>query len=210
MAIHQIATIDHPEAEKLCQLYSVDWDLASVIELCDSFGSQVKAAPHGIVSSELHDVYTVTILVRFVRAVSTGLRNLARFTTEDRGTLSPEMDRAWTYFDHLRDKHIAHSVNAFEEITIGFPYIVGEEDKAVITTLSTGGRRMVGLSDHQLHEMKQLCLALRAIVATKIAVENTRLLPILQSMPASQWTERGMRATPPLDHAKVGKPRKRQ
>lgn len=209
MAIHQVATIDHPECEKLCQLHSVDYDLASVIELCDSFTGQVQAAPYGNVSSELHDVYTVTILVRFMRAVGTGVRHKAAFTREERASLPQPIQDNWTYFDDLRNKHIAHSVNAFEETTVGFSYIVGEEDRAVIIDLLTGGRRLVGLSGQQLHEMKRLCLSLRSIVAIKIRNEKARLLPILQAMPALRWTQRGMRATPPVDHSKVGKPRKR-
>lgn len=208
MAIHQFADIDHPEASKLCQLHAVDYDLSSVIDLCDSVFEQVARSDHGHLASEIADVYTVTILIRFCRAVGGGIRNDARFSLEERQALPAGLNDSWLFFDAMRDKHIAHSINEFEQTRLRFSYIVGKEEEATISAISTGGFRLISLNGDQVDEMKRLCLELRRLLQLKIKAEEERLLPILQAESPARWIAQGMKPMGMPDFAKVSQRRK--
>lgn len=117
MATHTFVHFEHGEAAALARLQSIHFDLWSAIQLCEYFESQSQ---NGYPPSEITDAFSTAILVRYSRAFVSGVRKglgedaLAPLSVEQRA--NHERLRAY------RDKHIAHSVNAFEDTKVQARY----------------------------------------------------------------------------------------
>jgi hypothetical protein len=188
LATHTFVHFDHEEAATLAQLESIRLDISSTVELCEFFAAQRAQSDHGYASSEITDAFSTAILVRYSRAFVSGVRrglgedSLQIFTSEQRAK-----------HDHLRafrDKHIAHSVNAFEDTRVRAQYCLERVEQEGITGVSAAHYRVVGLSPNDVSDILELCSVLLIYLDGEIQVEKVRLLKLIRAMPVADLLSR--------------------
>lgn len=205
MATHTFVHFDHEEAAELSQLESIRHDLVSTVHLCEFFAAQCAQSEHGYACSEITDAFSTAILIRYSRAFVSGVR---RGLGEDAlQALTPEQRANHEHFRAFRDKHIAHSVNAFEDTKIQARFCLERVEQEGITGVSAAHYRVVGLCSKDISDILQLCSVLLKYLDGAIQVEKMRVLNVLRAMPVAEVLSRPSAPLLVPDHSKVSKRR---
>lgn len=204
MAIHTFVHFEHEEAAALARLQSIHFDLRSAIQLCEYFESQSQ---NGYPPSEITDAFSTAILVRYSRAFVSGVR--MGLGEDALASLSVGHRANHKRLRAFRDKHIAHSVNAFEDTKVKARYCEERVQQEGITGVSAAHYRVTGLSSRDVSDVMELCKALLVYVDVKIEEEKKRLLSILRSMPITEVLSHPPSPVLMPDHSKIGKRRAR-
>jgi hypothetical protein len=207
VATHTFVHFEHEEAATLARLKSIHYDLWSTVQLCEFFEVQCAQSTHGYAGSEITDAFSTAILVRYSRAFVSGVR---RGLGEDAlATLTPEQRANHERLRAFRDKHIAHSVNAFEDTKVQARYCLERVEQEGITGVTAAHYRVVGLSSKDVNDTMELCKVLLGYVEDEIQREEKRLLAVLRAMPISEVLSRPSEPVLVPDHSKIGKRRAR-
>ena len=106
-----------------------------------------------------------------------------RLGNKDLAILSDAQRTAHEKLRLFRDKHIAHSVNAFEDNQPRANYCqerVGDEG---ITSIGCSHARVMGLSPQDLDDVVELTTLMLKHVESRMSQEQKRLLKIVRDMP---------------------------
>jgi hypothetical protein len=122
--------------------------------------------------------------VQYSRPFVTGVRH--RLGEAALSIFTPEQRANHDYFRAVRDKHVAHSVNAFEESQPVARYWVERVAEEGIEQISCIHNRIVGLSDNDLAELIDLAKTMSAYVDKQVADERAKVLAIVRQMPLEQ------------------------
>lgn len=207
MATHTFIHFEHDEAEPLARLTSIQFDLRSTIILCEHLEKLAAASEHGYPESEVNDAFSTAILVRYSRAFATGVRKglgedaLRHLSAARRA--NNERLRAF------RDKHIAHSVNTFEDTKVQVRYCEERVKEEGITGVSVAHYRVMGLSSQDIADAIDLCNTLLLYVDVEITTEKKRLLALVRSMPLADILERPFTSPLTPDSSKISERRPR-
>jgi hypothetical protein len=204
VATHTWVDLHIAEAARLADLSGILWDLRQAREfaklLADEFGA---AKPNW----QLVEPLSVAATVMYCRPFMGGVRH--RLGEDDLKILTPEQRQAHDHLRAYRDKHIAHSVNPFEENIPRANYCVERVKEEGISGISYGGGRVVSLSGADVAAIIELTTLLQTHVESQVAAEQARLLPIVRSMPLEQVLAGGQKAFVVDTRAKVAERRKR-
>ena len=207
MATHTFVYFEHEEAAELARLQSIKFDLQSTVQLCEFFEEQCAQSAYGYAGSEITDAFSTAILVRYSRAFVSGVRRgIGSVVVEN---LPPEQRENHQRIRAFRDKHIAHSVNAFESTRVQARYCLERVEQEGITGVSTEHHRVIGLSSKDVTEIQELCRMMMGYLDSEIEKEKTRLLAILRSMPVSEVLSRPAIPARIPDHSQIDKRRPR-
>lgn len=99
---------------ELARLISIQVDLEFVVSSTQILIEHLKHPDHDKII--VKSLYTTAVIV-YCRCFSTGKRS--PLTAETFSDLPPDALKAHNYFKSMRDKHIAHSVNRFEDVKVG-------------------------------------------------------------------------------------------
>ena len=177
MATHVYVALEIDEARYLADLIGVKYDVKTTLEWCNQFDF-VKNDQHLF---WLVEPLTTAILIRFIRAFGGGVRH--KTTSSLLSDLcDTEMDY-YDYFKNIRDKHVAHSVNEFEENEVK-AYYVQESIENGINSIGEGCTRVVGLSGDDIENIRKICTKLIKNINSEISIEKEKLLKI-----TSNYTE---------------------
>jgi len=166
-----------PEAQLLSDLYGIEIDLGNAIEFCDLLLNAWGSTPPTI---QLIDPLSTAAVVRYARCFEGGVRT--RLTEEDIRAIDP----SWVDFHQkmffLRQKHLAHSVNEFEEnrVTVS---VVEPPGPPKVHSIGMLGGRLMGLDADTAQALKELAELVRAEVSRRIDREKTRLQALVDAMP---------------------------
>lgn len=207
MATHTFVHFEHEEAEPLARLKSIHFDLWSTTQLCEYFESQCVHSPHGYAGSEITDAFSTAILVRYSRAFVSGVRK--GLGEEALSSLTSQQLANHERLRAFRDKHIAHSVNAFESTKIQARYCEERVQNEGITSVSAEHHRVTGLSFKDVCDVVELCEVLLAYVDGEINKEQARLLSIIRSMPLEKILSLPAEPMRIPDHSRIDKRRAR-
>lgn len=181
MATYTFVDFEHDRSTALAHLHSIHFDLSSVIQLCEFLDAQCKKSEHYYAGAELTDAFSTAILVRYVRAFSSGVRrSLGKDALK---TLSSEQRANHDRLKAFRDRHIAHSVNAFEDTKVQARYCAERVAEEGITSVSAAHYRVVGLGGKDVVDMIDLCKTLLLYVQGEIEKEKQNLLAFIRSIP---------------------------
>ena len=189
MASHTWVDLQIPEAAKLADLSGILWDLEHAREFAELL-TQEFSSPK--TNWRLVEPLSIAAVVMYSRPFSEGVR--LRLGEEDLKTLTPEQRVAHDHIRAYRDKHVAHSVNVFEENIPRANYCVERVHEEGITGIAYGGGRIVGLSGTEANAIIELASALEKQIAAKIKAEQERLLPIVRSMPLEKVLAGGQKS----------------
>jgi hypothetical protein len=110
MATYTYADLNIPESADLADLNGVSIDLSDAREMARTLQKEMGS---GQLNMQLVEVYSIAIVIKYSRPFVTGVR--ARLGEDVLAILNAEQREAHERLRAYRDKHIAHSVNAFEE-----------------------------------------------------------------------------------------------
>lgn len=181
MATHTFVDFEQPEAFELARLTSIEHDLRSARDLCIYLENQFAVAPNGWPPSEITDAFSTAIVVRYSRAFVTGVRH--GLGKRELFVLSQEQLDNHNRLRALRDKHMAHSVNAFENTRVQARYCLERVNDEGITSVSAAHYRVFGLSQRDIESLKELCTCLLAHVDQLIDHEKKALLRVIRALP---------------------------
>jgi hypothetical protein len=165
-----------PEAAMLADLHGILWDLQRARE----FASLVLERS----STHLIEPLSIAAVVMYSRPFMGGVR--LRLGDDDLKSLPADLRGAHEHLRAYRDKHIAHSVNAFEENIPRANYCVERVNDEGITSISWGGGRVVGLSGAEATAIIALTTLLEEQIQARIKAEQERLLPLVRRMPLNE------------------------
>jgi hypothetical protein len=191
-----------PEAETLADLYGIEYDLDTAIQLCHKALSLSKEAPDDY---QLVEAVITAAVVRYFRCLNTGVRlgiqssDLEQLNEEDRGTHN--------YLKDLRDKFVVHSVNPFENSYVTTTATEKDGELLPITSLNPGNHRLV-LSSSDARMLLDVARKVRTINEAKVAEEKERLLRIVQARPLEEIHGGDLYTPEPMLVTEVGKSRR--
>ena len=180
MATHTWVDLQIPEAAKLADLSGILWDLQRAREIAQLLAEQF-AAPQ--TDWRFVEPLSIAAVVMYSRPFSGGVR--LRLGDDDLAVLTPEQRDAHNHLRAYRDKHVAHSVNAFEENIPRANYCGERVAEEGITSISYGNGRVVGLSGGEVNAIIELASILETQIRARLEAEQQRLLPIVRGMPLS-------------------------
>ena len=177
MANNDFIELDLPEAADLADLTGVRYDLDSARNLARRLKKLLGSRQY---DSELVDALTTAILVRYSRSFVTGVRK--RLKDDALGMLTDEQRKKHDQLRAWRDKHIAHSVNAFEENRPVARYWVERVRDEGFVSVECNQTKVIGLGEADLDDVIELTTTLLTYVDAHLATEKTRVLGIVRSM----------------------------
>ena len=205
MATNAFIEIDLREASDLADLTGIRYDLESARSFAQMLKGEYEAAQ---TNWALADPLTAAILVRYSRPFVTGVRT-RRLTEEALNVLSEPQRQKHDRLRAFRDKHVAHSVNAFEENQPVARYWVERVQKEGITSVECNHMRVVGLSLDDIEDVIELATEMIAHVDDRLAREKAMVLEVVRAMPVEEVLGRAIKEPAAPDPAKIGRRRRR-
>jgi hypothetical protein len=206
MAVWRFVNIDIKEAQLLADLTGIQNDLEATDAICDLLMKEINKGQYDM---HLVDALSSAALVRYARSFSSGMRK-TKMHESIQNLLSPELLKEHKWFINLRDKYVAHSVNAFEDNQV-VAYLVPEErGPKGIASISVQQTRLASLGGADVTNLRALCAELRKDVEVLIGKERTRVLEAAKQIPIERLYSQ--KDPPPRLARKsdVAKPRKRK
>src|SRR5215813_5970905 len=190
MATHSYVDVDLDDARLLADLNGARLDLKSVLRLAKYMRGRFSAADFGL---EIVDAFSTAILVRYSRPFMKGVReqleeNILQDLTESQRKLH-EKFIAW------RNKHIAHSVNSFEDNRVVAYFNEETVSTEGIQSISVQQNGLVGLGSQDLAEIEEITKAILALIDIRMESEKARVLEVVRKMPVDEVLAKG--AKPP-------------
>ena len=195
MVVHSFVEFEMPEAQVFADLTGIRYDLESA----RSFARKLQSAMEGENPDyEIVDALTTALLVRYSRPFSGGVR---KWLTEDAlDALSEDQRNKHERLRDFRDKHIAHSVNDFEENQPIARYVEGREHSEGVYSIECHHGRVVGLSSSETENVIELTTAMIEYVDRLLDVEKEALLTKVRSISFDQLLLK-RRSRIPLPHS---------
>ena len=194
----------HSRGGYACRPSGISWDLRCAREFAELLAGEFAAEQPNL---RLVEPLSIAIMVMYSRPFASG-RVHRRLGEIELAVLTPEHRAAHKYFLDYRCKHVAHSLNAFEENLPRANYCLERVNEEGITAITCSGGRVTGLSGDDLKNVIELTTALEAHVDSLITKEQERLLVIVRKMPLEEVLAGGQKEFV-VDRAAVRKPRKK-
>ena len=156
---------------------------------------------------QLVEPYSIAIAVKYSRCFVTGIRE--RLKEEALSILGSEQRQAHERIRSIRDKHIAHSINAFEENVPRANYCQERLAEDGITGIGCSHGRIVGLSLDDLNNVVELATVLLSHVGTLMDQEKEKLLALVKEMPIEDVLSEGQKGFKVNGNVRPDKPRRR-
>ena len=200
------------EAQWLADLHGIADDLRGTKKLCAKALELMRPWPTGDdgAADWVHDTWlagelSFSAVVRYGRTFGTGVRK--GIPSSWIASLPPAFQARHNYFKDIRDKFVAHSVNAFEDNQVFAS--LSQEESPQITSVSVDTGRYMSLSATDVENLSQLTGALKHFADMEIARETSRVLQLARSWPISDLLARSSDNRPIPSAEDVGKRRPR-
>jgi hypothetical protein len=139
------------EAQALADYTSIAYDLRTARDFARAILEESQKPQPNF---SLSDPFMVATIIRYARAFLGGVR--LKLYDDAVGVLTEQQRARHIEFMHIRDKYIAHSVNAFEESEHIARYWVAKVQEEGISAIECNHRRVAGLSEHDLKSIIDL------------------------------------------------------
>ena len=179
MADWRYVHFEHQEAQRLADLNGVEYDL----ELVSSLGKQFLENDHFASSSNLllAQAFFMSAVVTYGRTFGSSVRTgVTRAQIEE---LPENLQILHQYFKDVRDKFVAHSVNAFEENCVKLYLTPEERGGPGVASIGLGHARIATLSHQDMAHLLELVTAVSDLVQKEMESEKTRLLEFSRTLP---------------------------
>jgi hypothetical protein len=153
-------------AKRYADLGGAAYDIETTIEICRR--AEEYAAPDHY-DGLLAEALTIAAVVRYARCFASGVR--LRIPEDIVAQLSPEQQKRHARIIELRNKHITHSVNPFEENTV-VASVSDRPEQHEITGVSVQSARVTSIGRDGFAALREL--AETALAHLQILIEAER------------------------------------
>ena len=202
MAANTYVEISLPEAADLADLTGIRYDLDSARSLARLLAKMLDENNWNLV-----DPMSTAILVRYSRPFVKGVRKW--LGGDALAALTPNQREKHARLRAFRDKHIAHSVNAFEENQPVARYWVDRVTDEGISSIECNHTRITGLSSADLEDVIELTTAILSHVDSQLEKEKAKVLEIVRQMPIDEVLNQPQRGPVLPDLKKIDRRRER-
>jgi len=136
--------VDLPEGKRLAQLTGIHNDLRECRDYCELYFKLRKMGLDTLILHQLSESVVSTIFVRYGRCFNEGVRSKTQKELE--ATIAADYLDTHRLALDCRNKHFAHSVNAFEHHSIIVSLVTDAPERAV-TSVSVGSHYVTSLDD---------------------------------------------------------------
>jgi hypothetical protein len=204
MATYWGVPIPELDTERLADYFGVERDLESVVAFCKRICEHSGQRPR---DSQLLDALTVAAVIRYGRCFDDSARD--RIPNEVLDELEPQTRSLHEAFRALRSKHVAHSVNPFEENTV-VAEVSDRPDQTEANGIGVVMAYWASLDQEGATLLQRLAEHFLEMIQSKIVVERERLLQEAREIPYEKLTARDMPGPYTIDWQQVGQQRKRR
>jgi hypothetical protein len=183
--------VDFEEAKRLADATSIFQDLSATAKALARLAevmAQEKDGQQEVV--ELPSLWTAA-LVTYARCFAHGMRY--RLTEDVFAGLDPSARDFHRYLIVMRDKHIAHAVNPFEEVAVGVMLANEETAQPEVIAVAALYRRLVATSEDGVSDFRRLVEEVRSIVARDCKRFEGEVLEVAKKFDAPK-----LKGLPPL------------
>lgn len=180
MIVWRNVNLNIKEAQLLADLYGIDMDLKFTEAFCDLLIKELRDSN----DIDLLEALTTATLVKYARSFKKGVR--CKIPENLLKNLSPELQELHYFCIDLRDKYIAHSVNAFEENQVVAYLVPEEKGPKGVSWISVWQSRRGFLGTEDVNKLKNICAELRKNVTALIEAENSKVLELSRKIPVEE------------------------
>lgn len=167
-----------PEAARLASLGGIEQDLQGVIAYCDVLIDRSEITKLNFVEWE---AISSAAVVRYARCFSSGVREALEHDLLN--LADPDLQELHRFIIDLRNKHVAHSVNPFEENDVTLQIASHFQSSEEITAVNTAHGRLIGLSFGMPDQLKRLAEWLLLKLIEEVKNEKVKLLKLARTRP---------------------------
>jgi len=204
MATNIFVNIDFPEATDLADLTGIQFDLESARSLSQELKKELESEKPNF---SIIDALSTTILIRYSRPFVSGVRK--HLGEEALQSLTTQQQNKHQLLRAFRDKHIAHSVNAFEENQPIARYWKERVEEEGITSIECSHMRVVGLGPTDIEDVVEITTVLLGYVNSRLKLEKSKMLEVVRKIPVQEVLAYGRKGSFVLSSKKICKPRKK-
>jgi hypothetical protein len=173
-----MAKVDYEEAKILADLGAIVQDLGFTMKTCSRLKKLLKEEPQ---DSLLIESLWTAALIRYARCFASGKRfGLSKSIFDG---LPGEPHKVHKMYLDLRDKHIAHSVNPFEQMEVGLILSPQDSEERKIMGVMEMSMRQICLDVEGVHQLGLLAKVLLKKVCKIAKQYEERVLEKGKSMP---------------------------
>jgi hypothetical protein len=181
MAVWRFVNLNVKEAQLLADLTGVLNDLQATVSICDLLMNELqKSQPEW----RLLDALSAAALVRYARSFTKGVR--AKVPVAALSCLCPDLLKFHKWFIDLRDKYVAHSVNAFEENQVVAYLVPAERGPKGVASISVQQTRLASLGGSDIKKLKEICGGLQIYISKLVEEERSKVLELAKKIPVDQ------------------------
>lgn len=168
---HLIVEVDYPDAEYLAAYHSIFRDLMVADDAVNRLLSMdMNSEENRCLIESLY----ISALVSYIRGFTSGKR-ATRLSSDIFSKLNGAKE-AHNYFKDVRDKHIAHSVNPFEQVKVGVRLTPKNSDKKEIISVGVLSLDRICESNENLVTLKRLINVAKEELLQKITRYEDQIL----------------------------------
>lgn len=168
---HLIVEIDYPDAEYLAAYHSIFRDLMVADDAVDRLlGMDMNSEENRCLIESLY----ISALVSYIRGFTSGKR-ATRLSTEVFSKLDGA-EAVHNYFKDIRDKHIAHSVNPFEQVKVGLRLTPKTSNKKEVISVGVLSLDRISECNENLVTLKRLISVAKEDLLQKISRYQKQIL----------------------------------
>jgi hypothetical protein len=185
MAVWRFVDFCVKETQKLADLTGIAADLQATENICDLVLSNSAKQPQDFM---LLEALCAAAIIRYGRSFGSGVRYSVSDRIKNIINALPKISQEFhEYFDDLRDRWIAHSINAFEE-NIVHAYLTPEErGPRGISSISVQHQRVATLDIDHIRILRALAAEIRGKIDVLIEEEKKTALEYARSLPADDF-----------------------
>jgi hypothetical protein len=194
MAEHTTYLFAVPQAARLGSLAGIKSDLENVVQYCDRMierycGDHLKKSPFDIVGLTTPldfldwEALSISACVAYTRCFVSGVRG--SLDPAHLGSADNDLRSLHGFIIDMRNKHVAHSVNPFEENQITVQISDTLQSAAEITTIGISHGSRVGFQMDVPPQLKRLASWWLEKVEAEVITEREMLLQVTQNLSLS-------------------------
>jgi hypothetical protein len=172
--------MDLSDGQLFSDLFGIKRDLELVMEFCRRLSDAYDAVP---TDYHLIDALSTASVVRYCRCFEVGVR--AKIARESITAIDPRFVEFHDYLFALRQKHLSHSVNEFEEncVTVA---VSEPPDSREVLGIGIGGGRVAGLDKATARNLEVLARKLYDAIVVKFETERGRIQQLVTALPIEE------------------------
>lgn len=195
-----VVDADFSQAEQWADLYSIARDLDSAIQICERLIELLPSNDQVLIES----LWTAA-LIKYARCFSSGKRFGLSIDVCDE--LKGDPKGAHQYYIDMRNKHLAHSVNPFEQVKIGLVLSDPKVERKIVGTIQFS-QFHISAKEDGVRTLRNLCGVLKTKLTGAATEHYEAVLAHAKSLDIEQLYRSAQMRTVAPGPAEAGQARK--